>query len=209
MGNACPCGLSLDTVGGLYTDAKHFKGSGLAGTRMVADGPGEKLTVVGTDDGAAFWAVAGRVTDKAEGSLVLDFSPKGGPADLAGKYSLEYEKILWSDGNAWVPALSVPTTQGKQSGARGDVGGLYFDAKHFSSTGSVKGLRFVAAAGDTVTLVGSDDGIQFWGLTGSFTDKASGIISVDFTPKGGPAGLSGTFNGDKIEWKDGNSWQRA
>ena len=46
--------------------------------------------------------------------------------------------------------------------------------------------------GDGLTLIGSDDGTHFWMLKGKYTEKATGAISIDFSPKGGPASLSGT-----------------
>ena len=39
----------------------------------------------GSDDGKRFWKLDG-VYNKATQSLVIDFSPKGGPKDLLGKY---------------------------------------------------------------------------------------------------------------------------
>ncbi len=32
--------------------------------------------------------------------IIVDFSSKGGPSDITGKY--DNEKIVWADGNAWV-----------------------------------------------------------------------------------------------------------
>ncbi len=33
--------------------------------------------------------------------IVVDFSPKGGPSNLNGTYSVERSAIVWQDGNAW------------------------------------------------------------------------------------------------------------
>lgn len=86
-------------VGGLYTDPRHHNGErgSLAGTRMLSDAEGGAVRVVGTDDGAAWWALTGAAD--GEGGLTVDFSPKGGPADLKGAVS--DGKITWPDGNAW------------------------------------------------------------------------------------------------------------
>jgi hypothetical protein len=46
-----------------------------------------------------------------------------------------------------------------------------------------------------------------WNLTGQVgTDGAS--ILVDFTPKGGPPNLKGTWDGSGIVWPDGNKWTK-
>ena len=34
-------------------------------------------------------------------------------------------------------------------------------------------------------------------------------ITVDFSPKGGPAGLTGTFAQNGIKWPDGNKWPQV
>ena len=69
------------------------------------------------------------------------------------------------------------------------------------------------AESDVITIVGSDDGTKFWTINGSWVEKDSGSILVDFSPKGGPSDLSGTFscasqdnNDCKITWQDGNAW---
>ena len=33
-------------------------------------------------------------------------------------------------------------------------------------------------------------------------------ITVDFSPKGGPSGLTGTLVADGIKWPDGNKWPK-
>ena len=70
---------------------------------MISD-RGDTLTMVGSDDGAAFWSLHGRFVDKAAGKLVVDFSPKGGPSDLSGVWAKACDgsvAITWSDGNIW------------------------------------------------------------------------------------------------------------
>lgn len=44
------------------------------------------------------WSVEGKVDDIQE-TIVVDFSPKGGPPDLKGEKIPE--GILWEDGNTW------------------------------------------------------------------------------------------------------------
>merc|ERR1712166_1332219 len=38
-----------------------------------------------------------------------------------------------------------------------------------------------------ITIVGSDDGIVFWTLFGEWLSPTTGELTVDFSPKGGPA----------------------
>lgn len=42
-----------------------------------------------------------------------------------------------------------------------------------------------------------------WNLQGTIDGNS---ILVDFTPKGGPPNLKGTFQKDGITWPDGNKW---
>ena len=68
------------------------------------------------------------------------------------------------------------------------------------------------ATSDTITLLGSDDGTNFWQLSGKWADKANGDMEIDFSPKGGPAGLKGKFICDpdcKITWQDKNIWSKV
>ena len=62
---------------------------------------------------------------------------------------------------------------------------------------------------NSLTLIGSDDGVAFWSLKGKYTDKATSSIVVDFSPKGGPAGLNGKVDSTGITWEDGNKWSKV
>ena len=59
------------------------------------------------------------------------------------------------------------------------LGGFYTDPNHYEA-GTLKGARMLSSggSGDTFTLVGSDDGTRFWGLTGRFTDKVAGKVAI-------------------------------
>ena len=39
-------------------------------------------------------------------------------------------------------------------------------------------------------------------------NKDNGVLSVDFSSKGGPANLKGTYNNTAIYWEDGNIWTK-
>lgn len=203
------------TLGGFYTDPNHYKGGTFAGTRMISDAlgdkPGDAITLLGSDDGAAFWTLHGRWTDISNGQLTVDFSPKGGPGVLRGAVS--GGQIVWDGGaNHW-QRLPAPAFAVVLDGAHlADVGGFYVDPNHYKD-GSFAGTRMISdEAGDVpgtaLTLVGSDDGESFWTLSGAFEDKATGAITVDFSPKGGPSNLKGTFANGAITWSDGNQWTR-
>jgi hypothetical protein len=47
-----------------------------------------------------------------------------------------------------------------------------------------------------------------WTLTGQVGSDGSSIL-VDFTPKGGPPNLKGTWDGSGIMWPDGNKWTKT
>jgi len=205
---------TAEVFGGFYVDPNHYSAGSFAGTRMISDQqgdtPGSTLTLVGSDDGSSFWKIEGQWTDKAQGKLTVDFSPKGGPSGLTGTFA--QGKITWQDGNHWSRQATPTFSTEDDTSPEFLIGGFYADPNHYQS-GSFAGTRMISdkqgdTAGDVLTLVGSDDGTQFWTLTGHWTDKAAGKISVDFSPKGGPSDLQGTFSDSKITWQDGNHWSR-
>jgi hypothetical protein len=73
-----------------------------------------------------------------------------------------------------------------------------------------------AAASSILTIRGTDgnpgcppDGSGTpWTLTGQVGGDGSSIL-VDFTPKGGPPNLKGTWDGSGIMWPDGNKWTKT
>lgn len=97
-------------------------------------------------------------------------------------------------------------------------GGFYVDPNHYSDAGdSYAGTRMIAdhpshGTAEEITLVGTDDGRTFWTINGHFTDVSKGHLVIDFSPKGGPKDLSGTYSTEygesRIRWPDGNQWDR-
>jgi hypothetical protein len=73
-----------------------------------------------------------------------------------------------------------------------------------------------AAAPTTLTIRGTDgnpgcpaDGSGTpWTLTGQVGGDGASIL-VDFTPKGGPPNLKGTWDGSGIMWPDRNKWTKT
>jgi hypothetical protein len=200
-------------LGGFYTDPNHFKSGSFAGTRMISDEsgdtPSDRITLIGSDDGLKFWTLYGSWTDKAALKINVDFSPKGGPANFNG--TVVPQGISWQDGNHWT-RLGVPTFSTADDMSEGVFGGFFTDPNH-AKPGSFAGTRLISEEvgdipGTKLTLVGSDDGFSFWSLTGTWTDRASGKLTVDFSPKGGPSGLTGSYSSGHITWQDGNHWSR-
>ena len=78
-----------------------------------------------------------------------------------------------------------------------------------------------SSALSTLTIRGTDgnpgcpaDGTGTpWTLTGQVVDgggdDGGASILVDFTPKGGPPNLKGTWDGSGIKWPDGNKWTKT
>jgi len=200
-------------IGGFYVDPNHYKKGTFAGTRMLSmrkgDTVSDEITLVGSDDGESFWTLRGRITSK--GKFVIDFSPKGGPADLHGAFS--QDRLTFSDGNAWSRLRSPDCdAAGCASSAQGHLDGFYTDPNHYRK-GSFAGVRMISnkegdLATGRITLVGSDDGVLFWTLHGKLTHETEGGLVIDFSPKGGPANLAATFSGSSITYQDGNVWSR-
>jgi len=90
-------------VCGLYMDRRTSQAGVLAGMRLLAESPDGSLTVVGSDDGAHFWALTG---SKKDGSLEIDFSPLGGRRLRAASANQE---LNFEDGSSW--ALQSATSQ--------------------------------------------------------------------------------------------------
>jgi hypothetical protein len=65
---------------------------GKEGDKMCADRP----------DRSQLWSINGKLKSKEEASF--DFSPKGGPANLTGKW--DGESIVFPDGNKWTKVLT-------------------------------------------------------------------------------------------------------
>ena len=59
---------------------------------------------------SAFWSLRGKFTDPTKTKVAVDFSPKGGPADLAGAYA--EGKLTWPDGNSWRKVELHPRKRG-------------------------------------------------------------------------------------------------
>ena len=222
----------LGRLQGLYIDPKHAAGPAggrlatWSGMRFVSDAEAGAVTLVGCDGDPAgsdpgkapWWSLRGRLA--AGGELLVDFSPKNGPPSASGRVRGGGAEIAWPDGNVWtrfeagggrLALRPLPATDMIEV-SRGALQGVFTDPNHYTAgSGTLAGLRAVSDfAGESIALVGSDDGVKFWTLRGHYVAKAtSSAIVVDFSPKGGPADLNGTVSKGKITWQDGSAWSQV
>lgn len=117
--------------------------------------------------------------------LTFDFSSKGGPSDAVGTV-LKKGDIEFPDGNVWTKAQGVE--------------GVYSDPNHPEG---YRVIRQADAEGLVVEL--KDDGDVMEIPAKSPSPKE---VEFDFSPKGGPANLSGTVGKGTITFPDGNVWTR-
>lgn len=94
------------TFSGKYSDPNH---PGCA--RVISLETDVSAKVFGADAAGGEGVQCDGVTDVKWGPLpavinsleiVVDFSSKGGPSNLAGKFNTDKQEIMWQDGNAWV-----------------------------------------------------------------------------------------------------------
>jgi hypothetical protein len=93
--------------------------------------------------------------------------------------------------------------------------GCYTDPNHYLGSSSFAGTRFIAEGMEhDLTIVGSDNGEDWWVVRGNCTTPAMDQLYFDFSSKGGPPDLHGVAidfaNGTSIiRWDDGNVWNHA
>lgn len=204
----------IGEIGGFYTDPKLYSSAAgsFAGCRMISDimgdTPSTRLTLIGSDNGEDFWTIYGNWTDKANGIFTVEFSATLGK--ISGK--LSSGTISWKSGEVWT-RMGAPAFQTDvDASGKKTIAGFYHDPNHFKE-GSWGGTRMISddygsLPTNTLTLIGSDDGVKFWTILGQWTDKSKGELSVDFSPKGGPPRLAGVLSSGRITWTDGNGWSR-
>lgn len=169
-------------------------------------------SITGSDAAGGEGAQCDGVTDVAWGPLpaaitkdaiVADFSAKGGPSELHGKFSFIDSSINWEDGNAW------PKLRPEES----EFNGAYSDPNH------PKCNRLIVLQGNSTGVVYGKDGAEEGAACDGKTDVSWGPlpasitgddIVVDFSSKGGPSSLRGVFNtgSSAVDWEDGNSWSK-
>lgn len=116
----------------------------------------------------------------------------------------------------WPPVLVLMViTISEPIAAHGS--GAWRDPKHADLEDSMKGMRYVAETGHKLSMVGTDDGINWWSIVGHCTSPEGGVpmslVHFDFSPKGGPADLTAQWTKDPetgdvtLSWPDGNVWE--
>jgi len=162
---------------GYYSDPNH---PGME-RRVYTEDCGTK--VKGTDDGETFWLLPAEVK---EDTILIDFSPKGGPPDLEGKW--DGTGIVFPDGNKWTKVTNEI------------YAGFYADPNHPGMERRIYNME-----SGSIMIKGTDDGDSWWVLTAQPKEE---IVEIDFSPKGGPADLVGKWDGTGIAFPDGNKWTK-
>lgn len=151
-----------------------------------------------------------------DSTIEVDFSSKGGPSDLTGKFNSELNEIDWEDGNAWNRVFPQSMMKNEYRISTYSVfDGEYSDPNHPScgrfvvaNTNATAAIYGVDAAGGEGAMC---DGINDIPWTVPAVLPSSTSILADFSSKGGPSDLSGAYNFDKaeIDWEDGNAWTKV
>ena len=123
------------------------------------------------------------------------------------------ESITFPDGNVW-STMTEPTDAFSADDFVDEAVGIFMDPNHYKGAASFAGLRFIAIfPSQTIQMVGSDDGdpAKLWFLDGDGAGDPTNSLIMDFSPKGGPAELIGTWEPAPkrtITWADGNVWAK-
>lgn len=80
---------------GKYSDPFH------PGCLRAISAESKDITITGSDDpkASSIWKIQAR--EEEPGKILVDFRPKGGPANLLGVYETSDNGIHWPDGNVW------------------------------------------------------------------------------------------------------------
>lgn len=146
----------LDDHQGLFVDPNHIVGQeSFAGARAIAEFPPHTVVMVGSDDGEKWWALKGLCKGEAMVDIVMDFSPKGGPADLQGEWvAAPAREIRWPDGNAWYkPSVYRGWFKPPEQGGKGVAALLVAEKNKSSGLMSVSPLALALVASISMILV--------------------------------------------------------
>jgi hypothetical protein len=171
----------LPPINGIYSDPNHLEGYRIV---RALDASNALVTLQDKPNGPVI-SVNGKI---AGTTVTLDFSAKGGPKDVVATLVGD-DKLSFPDGNTWT----------KISG----MGGVYNDPNHPSGYRVVR----VAKGGNVfITLQDEPDG-DVLELQGNQMENGS-MVSIDFSPKGGPSNLTATAKDGKLVFPDGNAWTK-
>jgi hypothetical protein len=112
-------------------------------------------------------------------------------------------EVTLANGGSLVGASGAATAAGRGGGKIPTIraAGTWNDPAHPGCT------RKIALSGSTAIITGADEDGKKWKVKGEL--KGNSII-VDFTPKGGPAGVEAKYVlGKGLVFPDGNIWTKA
>jgi hypothetical protein len=151
------------------------------------------IVLAGNADGSAFHTMNG-IFDRSSSRFTVVF-PSG-----AMNGTLVDERIAWDGGDVWLlqatPAFQLADSLGGNTDRGWSLNGMYMDPAHHQA-GSFAGTSIVSydepdSLVGAFTMVGSNDGLDFWSVRGNFT-PASGAVVVDLSPLGGESSVDGMF----------------
>ena len=87
---------------------------------------------------------------------------------------------------------------------------MWKDPNHYVSDNSLAGLRFISEGPPhTLKAVGTDDGTTWWAISGKCSGPAMTVITLDFSPKGGPKDVTASYTiAGGLTFPDGNKWKK-
>mmetsp|Transcript_16017 Transcript_16017/g.24155 ORF Transcript_16017/g.24155 Transcript_16017/m.24155 type:complete len:210 (+) Transcript_16017:31-660(+) len=165
------------------------------------------LSVTGSDVGAG--SACNWVDDKRWGpvsahmvsdtEIRVQYSDISDKQDATGEYNSQSRSITWSDGSVW---YKLPFTGKYMIKDRDDNCAITIN---FETETSAK-IFGDSPVGDMQRCRGIGD--AHWGPLDGAT--SGNTIIVDFSPKGGPNSLTGTYDHDSnvIRWDDGSVWNK-
>lgn len=218
-------------IGGIYTDPFHSETSDNSSNIFGYEAPwyggirvcgrtspdSKEFVCIGNDDGFHFWTLEGKFTgDDDDSAVEMDFTPKApGVGLLQCSYqpgALSFLNDNKEVANTWsrlTPTTDFALTEQTKHDAFNNVNGLYVDLKVFQP-GSYAGIRLVSDRlgkfiGKDISVVGTDDGTEFWALKGGSFDKQSSKGDSKLTV-GGFTG--GSIHNGTITFEDGTVWTK-
>ena len=130
---------------------------------------------------------------------------KGLPKDGFTYNKLDSKKVDISGAAVQDKALFSPSYISKSAPPRAvagvRLGGTYSDPQH---PGCKRKITLIGT--NKVLIDGADEDGKPWKVRGTYEGKT---ITVDFTPKGGPAGVTATYSiAGGLTFPDGNTWKK-
>lgn len=161
----------------------------------------------GCDDGVSWWGNIYANVSEDGSSMVVDFSPKGGPSDVLA-YLTPSGHITWTGDNAWERTSYESSFEGRYDSVfQGDTAPMFPDAfESISITATTPGPPDATVGAAAITAAGSA-----WGDTVVPATIHYNQLTADFSEVGGAAGVVAnlTQSGD-ILWLDSeNIWERS